>query len=165
MTFSGAGRVASCWRPRLISRIGFCLVALGAFLPLAVVADAFWSGEGQVGQAHLGLAIFLLVSSVLGAAAFLTAAIRPRICVAEDVLHIQNLVRSYDIPWARVDGAEASYYGIVVHQIEDKSLLAVAVQKSNLASWLGWSTRADFVVDQIRSASSKEANDGSESDA
>lgn len=75
--------------------------------------------------------------------------LHPHIVVGELGLHIRNPWKSYLILWEEIEHTEPGYYGVVIHRRSGKPVTGWAVQKANLSRWLGWTTRADEVVNEI----------------
>jgi Bacterial PH domain len=93
------------------------------------------------------------VMFVLGAAfGYWLFAVRPRLTLRADRLVVQNPVRRHDIAMSAVLGARAGYSGIVIDVRPNRTVVAWAVQKSNLAGWLGRKTYADEVAARIMAA-------------
>jgi hypothetical protein len=77
---------------------------------------------------------------------------RPRLTLRADRLVVQNPVRRYDIAMSAVLGARAGYCGIIIDVRPNRTVVAWAVQKSNLSGWLGRKTCADEVAARVMAA-------------
>ena len=76
--------------------------------------------------------------------------LRPRIVATPDQLVVRNPVSSRRIPWSDVESADPGYSGIVIRRRSGGTVVAMAAQKSNLASWSrNSSTRADEIARTI----------------
>ncbi|GAA4567944.1 hypothetical protein [Planotetraspora kaengkrachanensis] len=78
--------------------------------------------------------------------------VRPAVSLTRDKLLIRNPFSSSRIPLRDVVALDPGYVGIVVKTTDKTKYQVWAVQKSNLANWAGWHTRADHVAEEIRKA-------------
>ena len=83
------------------------------------------------------------------AAGYWLFALRPRLTLQAGRLVVQNPLRRDDLAMSEVLGARAGYSGIVIDVRPNRTVVAWAVQKSNLAGWLGRTTYADEVAAAI----------------
>ena len=129
----------------MASRLGLLAFAVaevafgGWLLRVAAHEDALLGG--------IGLALF---GAVAPAAVALLYAVRARIVATDDVLLLVGCLSERRIPWVDVVGADPGYFGMTVYLRNGSSVVAGAVQKTNLSSWLGRRTRADAVAEFIR---------------
>lgn len=136
-----------CWRSRLLSRLGLGVAALGLLgVPVVMVAML---AAGPLEPEAIGWTFAIVVLTLPGVVAFILAAVRPRVCAGTSALKVRNLVATHHVPWEEVLQAEPGYYGIIIRRRTEADVVAVAVQKSNMASWLGRRTRADLVAERI----------------
>lgn len=70
---------------------------------------------------------------------------------AEEV-RIRNLGFARSVLVDEITDVDPGYSGITITTSDGKEVLALAVQKVNIAEWLGLYTRADAVADSIRRA-------------
>ncbi|MBG0831875.1 hypothetical protein HS041_29630 [Planomonospora sp. ID67723] len=138
------------WRVSLALRIvgvGLFLVLLGvlAFVVMIIISGfevaPVASVLGLVGLVPLMRA--LLVKCLLDS-------IRPWIRLNGEVVIIRNPLSTHRIPLAQIASISAHDDGITIETHAGRVISAWAVQKSNLATWLGWHTRADRVADRLR---------------
>jgi hypothetical protein len=131
--------------------------------------DEVWRPErwGQVGAWALGvsgglLCIVSLVAAVTGSGAdwLLLAVVfglfpvfawrwgtHPLLATSADGVVVRNPVRTVVVPWADVERCVPSSLGLLIERRGDgRTVVAWAVQKSNLFRWLGRRTRADDVA-------------------
>jgi hypothetical protein len=132
------------WRPRLIGRITFALLGL-FFIGLAVLALV-------VGIAGPEPAALICVPFAMAFGIPLLLAARMRITVGPECLEYRNFGAVRTIRWGDIRGAAAGYYGITLtldgldEYRQPRTVIAMAVQRSNLAQWFEWHTRADRLV-------------------
>lgn len=81
-----------------------------------------------------------------------TSALRPSITLTNSELVIRNKFRTYRIDLNTIVRVDAGYHGVGVQTRHGQVVHGWAVQKSNLARWLGRQTRADLVVEAIEKA-------------
>jgi Bacterial PH domain len=98
-----------------------------------------------------GVAVFIWVVAVVAAFAAWAWAFRPLLSMTASGLTVQNPLDRVELGWADVQSVSPGYYGIAIRTNGNRLIVARAVQKSNLARWAEGSTRADLVVEAIRS--------------
>ena len=128
------------WRVSLVGRAFAILV-----LVLAGIAAAAVLVSG------LDLASKLVIVVLIGcfAAYAYIGALRPSITLTDSELVVRNKFRTYRIDLRTIARVDAGYHGIAVQTRHGQVVHGWAVQKSNLARWLGRQTRADLVVEAI----------------
>lgn len=101
----------------------------------------------------IGLRVFGSVLGLALGAPFLVTAIavphRCRVVLEKDGVTIGRFLKGQSIRWSEIESASPSYFGIQIYKHDGSSVVCPAVQKSNLASWLGKRTRADDLADLI----------------
>jgi hypothetical protein len=137
--------VIQTWRPTQVARIGGAVVAaacasLGVFALVASVGDL--SGAG--------LAFGALM--IAGAALSLVVPFGAYIRIGHDGVSYRNFISTTTIVWTDLQACKAGYSGIALLRIDGTVSVGFAVQKSNLATWRHWRTRADEVVHSIERA-------------
>lgn len=134
------------WRTNPIIRIVGGLLAAFTCVPTAgAVVDLVHSG--------FGIGWFLaLIEFPLAAVWLWRGFVRSSITLTRQELLIRNPIRTYRVPLTDVTSATAGYSGIVITTSSREDICAWAVQKSNLAEWCGWETRADRVAAAITEA-------------
>jgi hypothetical protein len=78
------------------------------------------------------------------------AILRSYIEIGPEHIRYRNLVHDRSILFGDIEYCEPSYNGIVVVRSSGERVVAVAVQRSNIAHWLRHPTRSDRVCDEIR---------------
>jgi hypothetical protein len=134
--------VEQTWRTTLLARGGSAAVAagmaaLGVFAAVQAVLD------------FTGAALLLAVMCFATAAVMVGVPFRAFIRVDEVGVSCRTLVATRTIPWADLRGCRAGYSGIALLGVDGSVVNAFAVQKSNLATWRHWRTRADEVCEII----------------
>ncbi|MGC1214043.1 MAG: hypothetical protein WA890_22630 [Micromonospora sp.] len=137
------------WRVSLVGRVfGILVLVLAGIVASTIVVSGLDLASKVVAVVLLGgLAAFVYVS-----------ALRPSITLTSSELVIRNKLRTYRIDLNTIVRVDAGYHGIGVQTRHGQVVHGWAVQKSNLARWLGRHTRADLVVEAIE----KEAKAGAE---
>ena len=137
------------WRVSLVGRVfGIVVLVLAGIVASAIVVSGLDLASKVVSVVLLG---------GLAALAYVNA-LRPSITLTSSELVIRNKLRTYRIDLNTIVRVDAGYYGIGVQTRHGQVVHGWAVQKSNLARWLGRHTRADLVVEAIE----KEAKAGAE---
>lgn len=77
-------------------------------------------------------------------------AVKPRLSVFEHELVIRNPLATRTVAMNDLTGVEAGYGGLVLTLRGGDQIRVWAVQKSNVANWLGRRVRADEVADLLR---------------
>ena len=126
------------WRTTRLARVGGAGVAagtaaLGIFAAVETVLD------------FTGAALLLAVLCLAAAAAMVAIPFRAFIRVDEAGVSYRTLLATQTIPWAELRGCRAGYGSIALLRVDGSIANAFAVQKSNLAMWRHWNTRADEV--------------------
>lgn len=130
------------WRVSLVGRaFGIFVLVLAGIVASAIVVSG------------LDLASKIVSVVLIGgfAAVAYTSALRPSITLTNSELVIRNKFRTYRIDLNTIVRVDAGYHGVGV-QTRHGQVHGWAVQKSNLARWLGRETRADLVVEAIEKA-------------
>ena len=133
--------VDQVWRPGRWARAGaWALGGVGGLVALAGLAAAV-GGEVRTG---------LVTAAVFGL--FPVVAWRwgthPQLAATDDGVEARNPLRTALVPWADVERCVPSSLGLVIERREGtgRPVVAWAVQKPNVARWLGRRTRADEVA-------------------
>jgi hypothetical protein len=92
--------------------------------------------------------VFVVLIGGFAAYAYL-GALRPSITLTDSEVVIRNKFKMYRIDLKTIVRLDAGYHGIRVQTRHGQEVHGWAVQKSNLARWLGRQTRADLVVKAI----------------
>ncbi|WP_030921516.1 PH domain-containing protein [Streptosporangium amethystogenes] len=92
--------------------------------------------------------------------------IRPLLRLTDDAVVVRNpYERTRRIPLVEIMDVSAGYSGIEITTTRGTTVVAEAVQKSNLAQWLGRQTRADMVTrklgDAVAAAQAESSNNAS----
>ncbi|SCG77767.1 hypothetical protein [Micromonospora inositola] len=128
------------WRVSLVGRaFGIVVLVLAGIVASAIIVSG------------LDLATKIVsVAIIVGFAAYAYVnALRPSITLTNSELVIRNKFKTYRIDLNTIARVDAGYYGIGVQTSHGQVVHGWAVQKSNLARWLGRRTRADLVVEAI----------------
>lgn len=137
------GPVAT-WRVRLIGRM--CSIAFIVFLILPEIGAVLALTEGAL-WALPCLVVFLLVGVWVWC-----MGVRPAVSLTRDELVIRNPFNIDRISLREVVALDPGNGGLTILTTDKTAYQAWAVQKSNLAHWVGWHTRADRVAEEIRKA-------------
>ncbi|MFI6458708.1 PH domain-containing protein [Streptosporangium amethystogenes] len=79
--------------------------------------------------------------------------VRPLLRLTDDAVVVRNpYERTRQIPLVEIMDLSAGSSGIEITTTRGTTVVAWAVQKSNLAQWLGWQTRADMVTRKLGDA-------------
>lgn len=98
-------------------------------------------GDVAVGTA----ALVVVVNGVVAAAAWRWSGY-PLVAASDAGLTIRNPLRTLVIPWHDIVGARASSLGLTVAVASGEQVVAWAVTRSTLATWLGRTSRSDEVI-------------------
>lgn len=147
------------WRPHVLSRIasvltacafsfaGFCFIAGWVTLepPTSRLVTWIW------GLSFIGLPITLACLVVF----------RFRLALYEDEIEVRNIGTRH-IALRDVESATPGSWGLVIirRQAPDSAVIAVGVQKSNIAVWLKWKTRADNATEVIMARAAQATRKG-----
>jgi hypothetical protein len=135
------------WRVNPIGRTVCGLMAV-FFIGIPTAGVVAWLSEG-----HAGIGLLLaLIECPLVAVGLWRGGVRASLTLTEQELLIKNPIRTYRVPLIDVTSATPGYSGIVITTSSDENVCAWAVQKSNIADWSGWRTRADDVAAVISEA-------------
>ena len=128
------------WRVSLAGRVvGILVLVLAGVVASAIVVSGLDLTAKVVPVMFLGaLAAFVYVN-----------ALRPSIALTSSELVIRNRFRTYRIDLNTIARVDAGYHGVCVQTRHGQVVHGWAVQKSNVARWLGRHTRADLVVEAI----------------
>lgn len=133
------------WRPVLPSR---------AFGVVFVLFMCFATAESLIGLANgdgLDLLPGLAIFPIAGVLAWRMAVSSWLRLTSTEVI-VRNPVGVVRIPLREITVVIAGYGGITIMRADRTRVGAWAVQKTNLASWLHWHTRADDVAETILTA-------------
>jgi len=122
------------------------IAAVGLFVA-AVIQMAAGDGGLVVGLAAGALAPIVIAIVIH------RAAIRPQVALTRAGVEVRNPWSTVALSWEEVAGAEAGYNGVLILSRSGRPVMAWAVQKSNLSTWMKRSTRADQLVEAIRASS------------
>jgi hypothetical protein len=84
----------------------------------------------------------------------------PALIATSDGLVIRNPVRRHVVAWEDIERLEPGYYGIVIFRRHGRPVIAVAVQKSNVASATGVIARADRVIAKLEAIAAQSGTTG-----
>lgn len=84
----------------------------------------------------------------------------PALIATLDGLVIRNPIRWHVVPWEDVERLDPGYYGIVVVRRRARPVIAVAVQKSNVATASRATTRADRVIATLEAIAARSEGTG-----
>lgn len=118
-----------------------------AFMCFATVASVVGLIHGEGLQLVLGLAVFP-ITAVLAWKFSVGSWLR---LTTTEVI-VRNPFEIVRIPLGEVVDVTAGYGGVAIMRADRTRVGAWAVQKTNLASWFHWHTRADDVVEAILAA-------------
>ena len=138
------------WRPGLVLQA----VYLGAGLCIGGYGCAIMILDSKSGMLAVGfdwffagLWLFFLLQGVFFVGlAFGKVTVEPDQIRYRNALHLPERV----VDVSKVIRVDGGYAGIELLDSDGKFYHMFVVQKSNLADWMGWSTRADRLVDVIR---------------
>jgi Bacterial PH domain len=141
----GAGPAATgfdrVWRPTIASRVvGWVIAAVAVLLAVSALATALGGGIPLAGAA-----LVVVVNVVVALAAWRWGSY-PLVGAADDGLTIRNPLRTVVIPWDDVAGARASSLGLTVVRLSGEQVVAWAVTRSSLSTWLNRPSQSDEVV-------------------
>ena len=94
--------------------------------------------------------VVMMVAALLVVLAPWVAILRSYIEIGPEHIRYRNLVHDRSILFGDIEYCEPSYNGIVVVRSSGERVVAVAVQRTNIAHWLRHPTRSDRVCDEIR---------------
>jgi hypothetical protein len=127
------------WRTSGLARaFGWVACPLLGLLAVGSLVAAVWPDVGQDRTAMAALA------AAAAAAAVVTwrCALHPRLTAGPDGLVVVNPWHTLVVPWADVAGVAPGYSGIEIARRSGRTVVAWAVQQSNMATWMGRRTRA-----------------------
>ena len=139
------------WRVSVAGRIGgifaaAILAGAGVMLPVSISEDGL----------SLQLVDFVVASGIVALGIpILIAAFKPRISVTPTAVVIVNPLRRTRVKLDDIANVEPGWGGIAISTIDGATIMAWAVQRSNVSLWLHRKTRADAVAAAIRAAVDK----------
>jgi hypothetical protein len=142
--------VEQTWRTTRLARGGSAVVAAG----LAALG-IFGAVETALDFTGAGLLLALLFLPT--AAVMVVVPFRAFLRVDEVGVSYRTLLATLTIPWADLRGCRPGYDGITLLRGDGSVANAFAVQKSYLATWLHWNTRADEVCAVIERRRTEQA--------
>ncbi|MFI7440782.1 hypothetical protein [Nonomuraea indica] len=151
------------WR---VSYTGRIAGVLGALISTGVFIVLGWSGAYVAGgdgpDAFISALVLIGAGLLCGSAAVYCClqSVRPCIMLTDDSVIVRNPYKTQHISLAGVARVSAGYDGICITMRDGSQIVAWAVQKSNLARWLGRRTRADAVVDRLMDAATAAHGNG-----
>ena len=129
------------WRPTIASRlVGWTIAAIAGLLAVSALATAAGGGI-----ALAGATLVVVVNVVVALAAWRWGSY-PLVGASDDGLTIRNPLRTVVIPWDDVAGARASSLGLTVARLSGEQVVAWAVTRSSLSTWLNRPSQSDEVV-------------------
>ncbi|WP_438289540.1 hypothetical protein [Streptomyces sp. HUAS TT7] len=134
------------WKVALPVRIAAVCVSLGF---LAFAAWGFF--DALPGDLDADVLMFTGAFLIVTAAGLLYS-FRTSITLTTHRVIVQNLGLTNWVQIAEISAVTAGYSGTVITTYDGRTLQGLAVEKPNYARWLGRRTRADHVVNAIRSA-------------
>jgi hypothetical protein len=143
------------WRPWWAMRVVYLLLVLAMIVVVAVCVPVIINGcrdaqcvaDGGRGWS-LGAALF-----AVGVAGWALSGFSLAVWIEGDELVVRNhWWRDTHIPLADVTAAEADYWGMRISCRDREPVIASALQKSNLSSWLKREVRADRIAKVIMEA-------------
>jgi Bacterial PH domain len=144
-------RSREVWRCGPFMRFGggvLVAVAVGGTLLMSVVIVGMLSRE-QWSQAGWAVATTAIVAGPVGLFGW-RCCLHPVVTVAENELRVRNPTSTMRLRWSEIESASATYSGVAIRTRSGEVVRAWAVQKSNLATWIGrTTTRADRLADMI----------------
>lgn len=141
------------WLPLRVTGVLLSVTFIGFGLAFAVIAAA---AEGAEILAWLVLALIFAASGV----GMFRVVVWPALTATPDGLVIQNPIRSHVVPWDDIERLEPGYHGILVVRRHARPVIAVAVQKSNMATASGATTRADRVIATLAAIAARHEDTG-----
>ncbi len=124
------------WRP---NRLG----ALAGYLVTIVFAAI---GVAVAVRGLVGVSVLLFITAAVAGLATWRCASVPFIASSPEGIVVQNPLLRRTIPWQSVRRIQGGYYGLRITTKEGDTVIAWAVQKSNVAKWTKRRTRADRVA-------------------
>lgn len=94
--------------------------------------------------------VVMMVAALLVVLAPWFVILRSYIEIGPEHIRYRNLLHERSIDVGEIEYCEPSYHGIVVVRSSGERVVAVAVQRTNIAKWLRHPTRSDRVCDEIR---------------
>lgn len=129
------------WRPTIASRVvGWTIAVVAGLLAVSALATALGGGISLAGAA-----LVTAVNVVVALAAWRWGSY-PLVGASDDGLTIRNPLRTVVIPWSDVAGARASSLGLTVARLSGEQVVAWAVTRSSLSTWLSRPSQSDEVV-------------------
>jgi hypothetical protein len=130
------------WRQSPALRV-FAWIWIGCYpmVFIVVMATQLLDADGEPGAAFLTMLLFLPPTVF-----FWLFIIRPWIAADSDGVTVRNPLSIRRFRYPDIAAATPGYYGIAIRPRSGRGIVAVAVQKSNLSSWMNRETRADRVA-------------------
>jgi hypothetical protein len=132
------------FKPRLVWRV-IAWIVLVLWLPATIgLVVSLVDDDTPMGG------VVIMVAALLVVLAPWVVTLRSYIEIGPEHLRYRNLVHDRSILYREIECCEPSYNGIVVVRSNGERVVAVAVQRTNIAKWLRHPTRSDRVCDEIR---------------
>ena len=138
------GDVPVTWRPRLAGRV--CGVIFAAGSALATIGAVI-----NVVRGDLVLLTGLVLFPVCGVLSW-QLSIGSSLTLTPAEVIVRNPFGTSRIPLPDITDVKAGYGSLAIRRADRTTITAWAVQKANIATWLRRHTRADDVVEAIRTA-------------
>lgn len=140
------------WRARPSSLILGAMAAVGLIvLGLLLVFDGATPSDSFSG--------FVIIVGV--GAAYWLFGLRPHVELTDDAVIVQNPLRRSVLGLGSITEVRASYGGLIFDVHWNRAVTAWAVQKTNLAGWVGRRTRADEIAERLRTVAQEHQRDSS----
>ncbi|MFG1681378.1 hypothetical protein ACGFNP_14540 [Nonomuraea sp. NPDC049269] len=138
------------WRVGYAGRIAGVLGTV-VFAGLMVAFAAIGVQMAVSGDAFIGVLSLIGVCPLIGAAGVRCwlLGVRPNITLTEDSVVVRNPYKTYRVSLAEISMVSGGYHGLCFTLTDGRQIVAWAVQKSNIARWLGRRTRADGVTERL----------------
>ena len=128
------------WRPnRLAAPIGYLLAAGFAAFGLVVAIQA------QI-QGYIETSILLFCAATVALLATWRLASAPFVATSADGIVVQNPLLRRTIAWNNIHQIDGGYYRLRIRTRDGETIVAWAIQKSNVARWTHTRTRSDDVA-------------------
>jgi hypothetical protein len=150
-----AGGFERVWRPAIGARLaGWVIAGAAALLAVGAVATAIGGGIPLVGAA-----VVVAVNAVVAVAAWRWGSY-PLVAAGEAGLTIRNPLQTVVIPWDDITGARATSLGLTVARASGDQVVAWAVTRSSLSTWLNRPSQSDEVIAYLARRVFGEGDDG-----
>lgn len=114
----------------------------GSFMACVLTVEVVSVASDPV--AYLGYVLFPLLAVFCA-----LYAIRSRIVLTAETVTVQNAFKSYSVPLPEVTRVRGGYNGLEIGWAGHRTVVAGAVQKSNMSKWAGYQTRSDDIASDI----------------